>query len=87
MIATVLQWVAVLAVGGASGAVVAVLVLRLDARRADCRAKNEIDDSYIDAMAKAWADETGRPWAARSVAGKVRILARVERARAMRRRS
>jgi hypothetical protein len=87
VIGTVLQWLAVLIVGGVSGAVVALLVMRLLLRRVDRRAECEIDDSHIDSMARAWAEDTGRPWAARSVADKVRLLARLESARAMRRRS
>jgi len=87
VIGSVLQWLAVLIVGGASGAVVALLVMRLLLRRVDRMAEYDVDDSYIDSMAKSWAEYTGRPWAARSVADKVRLLARLESARAMRRRS
>jgi hypothetical protein len=87
VIATIFQWLAVLVVGGASGAVMAVLILRLRFRRADRMAEYEIDDSDIDSVAKAWAEGTGRPWAVRSVADKLRLLSRLERRRAMRRRS
>ena len=87
MIATIAQWLTVLIVGGVSGAVMALLVLRLRLRHADHVAEYEIDDPGIDSMARAWAEDTGRPWAARSVAAKLRLLSRLERARATRRRS
>lgn len=87
MIASIMQWLAVLVLGGVSGAVVALLVLHLHTRRADRVGEYEIDDSGIYSMAKAWAENTGRPWAARSVADKLRLLSRLERARTMRRRS
>lgn len=87
MIGFVLQWLAVMVVGGLSGGVIAALVMRARLRRVDTVDAYEVDDAQIDSMANEWAESTGRPWAARSVAEKLRLLVRIDRSRAMRRRS
>lgn len=81
-------WTLVLLVGGLGGVLGAAVVLRAQSRhhRPDEPVFDEVDDPRIDAMASAWANQSGRPWAAGIVADKLRLLARIERSRTQRQR-
>lgn len=87
MIAIMLGWLAVLLVGAAGGGLSAALLLGLRLRRAGRIVVDDVDDDErIDALASAWARDTGRPWAAGLVADKLRLLGRIERSRQRRQR-
>jgi len=84
MIATAGLFLAVIAVGAASGSLSSAWLLRRRFPRIYSVPLDEVDDERLEAVAHAWAQDTGREWAAASVAEKLRLMSRLERARRLR---
>lgn len=86
MIAIACLFLAVILIGGGSGVVSSAWLLRRRFPHIYAVPVDEADDARLEAMARAWADDTGQEWAAASIADKLRLMSRLERARRLRRR-
>jgi hypothetical protein len=84
VIATACLFLAVTVVGACSGLIASAWLLRLRFPRIYTVQVDEADDDRLEAMAREWAEDTGREWAAASIADKMRLLSRLERARRLR---